>query len=704
VLYSVTAAAVALARQEPATQGSEDSSHQEKSREKHPREVTEAGGRLVISETVEVTASVDEPVHDSSIATKTDTPLLETPRSVTVFDRGTLDEMQTIDISQTHDYAVGVIPQDERGPGFARGFPIGFYELRRDGLRTYSWSVREPAALDRIQYLRGPASVLYGDGSPGGMVNLVLKKPLPVPRYEATFAAGELGFLRFTGDATGPMTAGGGARYRVVAAAEGLDDGFSNDERRMTLFPMFSFELGRESTLHVDSELYDQKGRGYRHAVPVTVEGQAGDFSGLPWDLNMASPDDVWSGWNVSSGARFDGRLARNATIHAAGRFTHIGGDLAFQFLVGLAPDGRTAQRASYRERSAWDEIQSDVFVVLDERTGSVGHQIVAGMELGSSTTDTELGVGSAPSLDIYDPVYGPPPPEPQTSPVRNDTLRTGGYLQDQIRLSQRWIAVPAVRFSQIRVEDEIAAPGKHATTNVVSPSLGFVFLPRPWLSFYGTATTGFEPPQPGQFADGGGLLDPIRSRSLEAGVKTEFLHGRLDLSGATYEIRQTNVAEADSRGFFQQIGEGKSHGVELEVSGSPTRGLRLQGGIAWMETSITRDVSGFVGNELPNAPNVDASLWGRYRFSSGALARLSLAGGVVHVGPRFASRDNGVRFPAYTRIDTTASFDLLSNEKVALAVAVENLANVRYVTSGSSVAMFAGAPRRISVTLGSSF
>jgi iron complex outermembrane recepter protein len=143
--------------------------------------VREVGGRLqVTGETVEVVADSDKPIASSSLATKTDTALLETPRSVSVIERKTLDEIQAINVSQAHDYAPGFSPQDERGPAFSRGFMVGFYDLRRDGLRTYTWSVRELAAVERVQYLRGPAGVLYGDGSPGGLVNLVLKKPLPV--------------------------------------------------------------------------------------------------------------------------------------------------------------------------------------------------------------------------------------------------------------------------------------------------------------------------------------------------------------------------------------------------------------------------------------------------------------------------------------------------------------------------------------------
>jgi iron complex outermembrane recepter protein len=114
-----------------------------------------------------VTGNPDEPPRDSSVATKIETPLVETPRSVSIIDRRTLDDMGAISISQAHECVVGLTLLDERGPAFARGFPVDFYDLRRDGLRTYSWSVRELVAVDRIQYLRGPAAVLYGDGSPG---------------------------------------------------------------------------------------------------------------------------------------------------------------------------------------------------------------------------------------------------------------------------------------------------------------------------------------------------------------------------------------------------------------------------------------------------------------------------------------------------------------------------------------------------------
>jgi len=183
--------------------------------------VKEVGGRLIVDGgTVLVAPDPDLPPQDSSIATKTDTRLIETPRSVSVTDRRTLDDRLAVNISDAHDYTVGVTPMDDRGPAFARGFRIDFYDLRRDGLRTYTWSVREPVGLERVQYLRGPASVLYGDGSPGGLVNLMLKKPLPVRRTEVTASIGELGFGRFTADQTGPVGGNRRVRYRLIGAGE----------------------------------------------------------------------------------------------------------------------------------------------------------------------------------------------------------------------------------------------------------------------------------------------------------------------------------------------------------------------------------------------------------------------------------------------------------------------------------------------------
>jgi iron complex outermembrane receptor protein len=663
-------------------------------------EVRDVGGRLVVSVDSTVTApDPDALPRESSIATKIDTPLLETPRSITIIDRGMLDEMGAISLTQAHDFATGFTPFNEHGTASARGFPLGFYDLRRDGLRTYSWSVRELVAADRVQYLRGPAAVLYGDGSPGGLLNIVLKKPLPARRYEFAASGGSSGFGRLSGDITGPLTADRRIRYRLVGASEWLDSGFDNDERRLTLLPTVAMDLGRRATLTLDAEWYQQRGRAYRHVVPATAAAQRGDFTGYPWDLNTNSPDDGWRGSNFSPGMRLDVQLGAGGSLHAAVRYTGIDGHIEGQGLSGLAVDGRTALRFQYREVSRWHEYQSDTFAATTFSTGALGHRLVTGVELGLSNVDSMIGSAPAAPLDIIEPRYSDEP-TPSARQTRYDVLRVGVYAADQIRLGERLILAPAVRWARLDTEDHVAATGAtHAVEDVVSPSLGLVVLPRSGLSLYAHYARGFEPPAPGQYFEDGRALGPATNAAAEVGVKVEVLGNRLSLTGDLFSVRRTNVPEADPRGFFRAIGEAASEGVELEAVGTVRPGLTLRGGYAWTSTEITRDVSGFVGRELPNAPRHKAQVWMRYRLAHPSARGLTFAGGVVHVADRFTARDNGVVAPSYTRLDGTVSREV-AGPRLVLTVVGQNLTNRRYVTSGAGATFFAGPPRRVAIQL----
>ena len=312
------------------------------------RGVVEAGGRLIATgEVVDVTARHDYRTPSTSVATKTDTPMLDVPMNVTVTDRTQLDDMQAINIAKSHDYTVGFTSTGETGLAQSRGFEVSWYDYRRDGLRTYAYSFREPAALDRVQYLRGPSAVLYGDGSPGGLVNLVLKKPLPVPYREATVGIGTLGLRRGTFDITGPLNASTSLTARAIVAVEGFDAGNRNAERRLTLLPTATYQFSRQTSLTADAEYDYERGRGYNtQTVPATPAALAtGDLSSVPFGFNVASPDDSWYNWNVSPGIRLDTRIG-GVDLHTAFRYTRIVEFDDAHWLDGLADDGRTALRS----------------------------------------------------------------------------------------------------------------------------------------------------------------------------------------------------------------------------------------------------------------------------------------------------------------------------------------------------------------------
>ncbi len=598
------------------------------------------------------------------------------------------------------------MPQDERGPAFARGFPVDFYDLRRDGLRTYSWSVREPVALDRIQYLRGPASVLYGDGSPGGLINLVLKKPMPVRRTEISGSIGTLSFGRFSADATGPLNDAGTVRYRVIGAGEWLGNGFDNGERRFTIFPSLAVDLTPTTTLSFDTEVYLQSGRNYRHAVPATEEAQRGDFSAYPWDLSIAAPDDGWSGGNVAPGVRLDMGLGKESSLHVAARYTRIDGELDADALIGLAPDGRTALRYHYKEQSVWDEYQADAFVTTTARTGGIEHRLVGGVEAGVSVTDSEIGIGPAADLETYDPIYTPSPSEPVLSPTRFDVTRVGLYATDQMRLSGMVTLVPGLRWSRLAIDDKVAAARQVQATSsdsLVSPSVGLVVRPMPAFSLYSTYAHGFTPPAAGQYLEGGQAPALAENTSIEAGAKADLLGQQPAVTVAGFGIRRTNVPEADPRGFSRQIGEGRSRGLELEFVGRIAPGLSIRAGYAYTRTEITRDTLGATGRELPNAPRHNASTWLRYRTQTGGMRGVMLAAGVVHVSDRLTNRDNVVVAPAYTRLDASMSWEP-GGSRLGVRISAENLTDLRYVRSGAGGVLFAGPSRRIAAQITSSF
>jgi iron complex outermembrane receptor protein len=544
---------------------------------------------------------------------------------------------------------------------------------------------------------------LYGDGSPGALVNLVIKKPLPQRHLEFSASGGSAGFGRVTADATGPLNAARTIRYRVIGAGEWLENGFDNGERRLTFFPSLAIDLSPGVTLSVDAEFYHQRGRNYRHAVPATPATERGDFSKFPWDVSMGSPTDGWTGDNIAPGVRLDARLGATSSLHASARYTGIGGNLNLEALTGLSPDGQSALRYHYREISHWNEYQSDTFATSVVHTGAIAHTLVAGVEGGLSTTHSQIGFGDSAPLDLANPDYGPPPSPPPLSPTRFDVTRVGLYASDQMRLGPQVIVVPGVRWSRVGIDDKVAA--KTTVDSLATPSLGVVVLPRAWFSIYANYFEGFEPPSPGENLESGGAPALAKNWSFESGAKFDLFGRRLTATAAAFHIRRTNIPEANERGLYQQIGEGTSHGLEFEAVGHISVGLTTRAGYAWTATKVTSDVSSAaIGNELPNAPHQKAEVWTRYRLPADVARGVMMAAGVVYEGERFTDAANTVTAPAYTRFDASSSWELPGRRHLTLGLAAENLTNRRYVRSGAGAVFFAGPPRRVALQLTSVF
>lgn len=664
---------------------------------------TEAGGRLVIDTEVTVTAAAPGfRTESTSVATKSNTPILFVPLNVSVTGREQLDDMQVINIGKSHDYSTGFTTTSYSGLAMSRGFNVSWYDHRRDGLRIFSWSIREPVGVDRIQYLRGPAGVLYGDGSPGGLVNLVIKKPLPFTQSAFTVAGGELGYGRATADLTGPLSADERVLYRAVASWEQLDNSNDNDEERYSILPSLAIRISDSTTLTADSEFYSERARGAGQAVPVTSGLRAGDLDGGPFGFNAANPDDLWSNWNVSAGVRLDSVLSPRAAVHSAYRYTKIVSDNDYHAPFGLFPDDRTVIRFIVRGGSDWREHQSDTFFTYDLDTDSVDHRMVGGFEIGYSTTDGQSGFGPATPVDLFDTVYAPAPATTLFNfTTDNDTRRYGAYVQDQMTFGDRFHLLASLRWSQVETTNTFAGTDNEA--EAWSPRLGVVYQIGDNYSVYGSLSEGFEPAGPGVTLENGQPADPTRSESYEVGFKANFLRSRLSLTTALYDLTRTNILEAQpATGLFRQIGEGQSRGFEIDLVGSLTSDLEIRTGYAWNETEITRDIEGFTGKEFINAPRHNFSLWGSYSFRRGLLQGLTLKAGGVYVSERFADNANEIAMPSYIRYDAGVAYGFDSG--LVLDLSVDNLTDVAYIQSGTNASWNYGNERRVSLSVSQRF
>jgi iron complex outermembrane receptor protein len=654
--------------------------------------IVEAGGRIVVSGDRDAGTPGDTRVWSSSVATKTDTPLLDIPQAVTVQDQRFLQDISANSIMQAYDYAVGISPQGttNAGPGYARGFNISWYDIRRDGLRTYAWSIREPFVAERIAYLRGPSSVLYGDGSPGALINIVLKKPQYEARNEVAVAVGTNDSYRMEADSTGALLGSETVAYRAIAVYEATDQRYDNDERRMLFLPTVAWTPRVGTTITADMEVYYEQQKAFAGTL-LPYDSPNTRLTNL--DFNPSESGDRWWNANISPGLRLDQSLAQDWDLHVAGRATKIPARYLTHGGVGLQADERIVDRVTYNGKYVWWEYQSDTFVTGKIHTGPILHELVTGVEAGVSTTEGYFQQQEAFDLDLHQPQYGfkaPYPPSPSMDDQANRTDRGGVYVQDQAHLTQWLILVGSLRWSWIRANDLSGDTDVTQIDSDWSSRLGVVIKPTDALSFYVSAADSFEPAYPGSYDQFGNPIDPILTRSIEGGGKTDLLEDRLSASISVYRMLRENVAQWQG-GYYVQTGEVSSTGLEVELKGTLRDGWTLETGYAYNKTKIRVSETNpeEVGNELDNTPNHQGSLWTKYSVQENdvggdwkELAGWGLGSGLVYEGSKWAETANNIRLHDWLRWDAGIYYEDPRGSGWSGNLFVNNVLDAGYIVS----------------------
>ncbi|WNZ27781.1 TonB-dependent receptor [Leptolyngbya sp. NK1-12] len=627
-------------------------------------------------------------VDEATTATRTDTPLRDIPQSIQVVPRQVLEDQQVIELEEAVRNVSGVVPGNTFGNtqdgGFViRGFP-SFDLYLRNGFRDNAQGIREFANIERIEVLKGPASVLYGNLEPGGVINFITEMPLADPYYSTELELGNYGFARPTIDLSGPLNDDETLLYRLNAAYLN-QDGFRNFSRyseRYFVAPVLTWQISNRTDLTLEFD-YVRDERPFDRGLVVLGDAVAD----IPISRVLGERDDLREVEEIGVGYRFEHRFSDNWRVRNAFRMLFTDSfDYAFQPSSLDEATGELSRNLrsneDYRESYA---LQTEL--VGEFSTGPIEHTLLVGVDWSRNTLrGNTRAAESTPSINIFDPDYGAVRPERSDLPLLtidrfNATNTIGFFIQNQIDLLDNLHLLVGGRFDIIDQRSTNFLDGSSSNQNedAFSPRIGIVYQPIEPLSLYASYSQSF---QPNAFTQSdGSFLEPERGRQFEIGIRGEFLDDRLIANLAAYHITKTNVAttDPDDPNFSLPLGEVRSQGIEFDVAGEILPGWNIIASYAYTDAEVTEsgaDPFFPEGLRIANvAPNT-ASLWTTYEIQSGTLQGLGFGIGLFYVDNRPGDFDNTYELPSFLRTDA-AIYYRRDNWRIALNV--KNLLDEQY-------------------------
>ena len=637
---------------------------------------------------------------------RTDVDIRDTPSSVTVIPQQVIEDQGATNIRDIVRNAAGVNFSDSfsgRNERFTlRGFEAEeFRNGFREGLGT-SAPGAELANIERVEVLRGPASVLFGQAEPSGIINFVTKQPLLEPFYELAFTMGSFDFTRPTLDFTGPLTADGSLAYRLNAAYESAGsfrDGV--DTERYFIAPTLSWEISDDTELTLEFSYFDDT-RPVDAGLVVLSDDEIAD---IPFDTFLGDPDARLDLEATNTELRLDHRFNDSLSLRSRLRYATYSETGPRVQIVGGSEDDRNFPLLEsisdfYRDTFT---VQSDL--IAEFNTGDIEHTLLFGLEYSNLFLDDSNEQRSG-IIDIFNPsdftLIGELEPGFDAESVTNSL---GIYLQNQIAIFDNLQLVVGGRFDTFDTEftdvptDEIIA---ETDGEAFSPRVGIVYRPVEPISLYASYTRSFTPVTGRSSNDE--LFDPERGTGFEVGVKTEIIPDRLFSTLAFYDTTLSNVLTADlnNPGFAIQTGEVRSQGIELDIQGEILPGWNIFAGYAYTDAEVTEDNLIPVGNRPPNVPEHSFNFWTNYTLQEGDLAGLGFGVGVFYVGKRAGDLANSFFIDGYTRVDAAISYE---RENYRFGLNLQNLSDAEFIEGGSGrTEITPGAPFTILGTVSVEF
>lgn len=646
-------------------------------------------------------------------ATKLATPDIETPQSVSIVTREQFEEQGATSVRQAVSYTPGVYSNQIGASNrfdyiVLRGFSDGSLDnVYLDGLKmmgdtnSHSSLVVDPWFLDNIEVVRGPASVLYGRSSPGGIVALTSRKPSFDAGGEVKLFAGNNNQRGAAFDVTGALDDNDRVAARLSGMTRYADSQFGPlKEERYALMPSLTWRITDQTRLDL---------MAYLHRDP-----EGGSHSGLPYDGTVVphygqkisntfyEGEDDYDKYDRREnmvGYNIEHMFDSGWSVRQKLRYLHTDVELNQVYAAGWLNE--TELNRGY---SGSDENMSAI--TLDSQldgsfdTWQVNHRLLVGIDYQDRSNNTTGYYGAFPPIDAFNPVYGAKPDYINMYAREKHKLRqTGYYLQDQMSWDRFRITLGG-RYDQVSISNIDKQNGTRSDLdkNNFSSRAALLYLFDNGVAPYISYSTAFTPTS---FADeNGNLLEPMKGKQWEAGLKYEPEGLNSQFSASVFRINQTNIAtKEEPTDPYRSIGEIESEGVELEAISQLTDSFRLQAAYTYTDIRYKKSSPEEQGKRAVYAPRNQASTWSSYDVKNGPLAGLTLGSGVRYVNGITSDRQNTHTLPSYTLVDLAIGYDLtnIGIKGLSTQLNVNNLTDKRYVAACNSLSYcYFGAERSI--------
>lgn len=623
--------------------------------------------------------------EEATTATRTDTPIIQVPQSVEVVTRKVMDDQKAIRLDQALRNVSGMFQGNTLGNRVdnfvCRGFPCAVFKNNlRNETEFQARTFRESANLQRIEVLKGPASVLYGRNQPGGVVNLLTKQPLADSHYSVESIFGSYGLFRPTIDLTGPLNEDKTVLYRLNVAYEKAES-FRDfvDSERYFIAPVFTWKLSNRTSFTIEGE-YLNDSRTFDSGIVAVGQGPAS----IPISRFLG---DTFSNIKVREsrvGYVLQHQLNAQWTIESRFRADMIN----FQALGlqngALQADNRTLNRTLF-----FSGLNQTSFYMRNDLIGkfkaaSFDHSLLTGVEIGREYVSNPFGFRAFSTIDIYNPVYNQALGAlPRQNPRQNFANSIGGYIEDQITLLENLKVLAGARYDLFYQHSNVNGTETKAENQGFSPRVGITYQPIKPISVYANFTRSFIP----TFALLGAannVFRPETGTQYEAGIKAEIVPGRLTSTLAFYRLVKRNVLTVDPNNplFQVQTGEQRSHGIELDVAANLLPGWNVIATYAYTDARITNDNTFAEMNRLQNVARNSGSLWTTYDIQTGTLQGVGGGVGLYAVGERAGDLANSFELPGYVRMDAALYYripNIFTRTNMVAQLNIQNLLNQQY-------------------------